>query len=56
MLVARKRWKQMELRARTWGGKRENFRADQAAFAHRARMNGLAASGKWSADLERAAA
>jgi fructose-bisphosphate aldolase class I len=41
---------------KAWGGKRESFRAGQAAFAHRARMNGLAASGKWSADLERAAA
>jgi fructose-bisphosphate aldolase class I len=41
---------------KAWSGKRENFRAGQAAFAHRARMNGLAASGKWSADLERAAA
>jgi fructose-bisphosphate aldolase class I len=41
---------------KAWGGKRENFRAGQAAFSHRARMNGLAATGKWSADLERRAA
>lgn len=39
-----------------WGGKSENAAAAQAAFAHRAHMNSLAASGKWSADLERSAA
>jgi len=39
-----------------WGGKSENAAAAQAAFAHRARMNSLAATGKWSADLERSAA
>ena len=38
-----------------WGGKPENFAAGQAAFAHRAQMNALAASGKWSKDLEKAA-
>lgn len=38
-----------------WGGKRENWAAAQRAFAHRARMNGLAASGEWKADLEEAA-
>jgi fructose-bisphosphate aldolase class I len=31
-------------------------KAGQAAFAHRARMNGLAATGKWRQDLERQAA
>jgi fructose-bisphosphate aldolase class I len=38
-----------------WGGKHENWAAAQRAFAHRARMNGLAASGEWKADLEEAA-
>lgn len=41
---------------KAWGGKAENVRAGQAAFAHRARMNGLAATGGWTADLERQAA
>ncbi len=40
---------------KAWGGKPENVAAGQRAFAHRARMNGLAALGKWSAGLERAA-
>jgi fructose-bisphosphate aldolase class I len=39
-----------------WKGKAENVKAAQAAFAHRARMNGLAASGQWRADLEKQAA
>jgi fructose-bisphosphate aldolase class I len=39
---------------KAWGGKPENVAAGQAAFAHRARMNGLAAKGKWSKDLETA--
>jgi fructose-bisphosphate aldolase, class I len=30
--------------------------AAQKAFHHRAQMNGLAAQGKWSADLEKKAA
>jgi fructose-bisphosphate aldolase class I len=38
-----------------WGGKPENTAAGQRAFAHRARMNGLAALGKWDAKLEKAA-
>lgn len=37
---------------KAWGGKSENVAAAQAAFAHRARMNGLAAKGEWSASLE----
>ena len=41
---------------KAWGGRPENERAGQAAFAHRARMNGLAATGRWSPDLERRAA
>lgn len=38
-----------------WGGKAENAASGQRAFAHRAHMNSLAASGKWQADLEQAA-
>lgn len=38
-----------------WGGKAENVAAAQAAFSHRARMNGLAALGDWNASLESAA-
>lgn len=41
---------------KAWSGKKENVAAAQRAFAHRAHMNGLAALGKWSADLEKAAA
>jgi fructose-bisphosphate aldolase class I len=41
---------------KAWGGKRENVVAAQAAFAHRARMNGLASQGQWTADLEKQAA
>ena len=33
---------------KAWSGKAENVAAGQKAFAHRARMNGLAAMGKWS--------
>lgn len=38
-----------------WGGKKENVAAGQRAFTHRAKMNSLAAAGKWSKDLEKAA-
>jgi fructose-bisphosphate aldolase, class I len=38
-----------------WAGKPENVAAAQRAFAHRSRMNGLAAQGEWKRDLERAA-
>ena len=38
-----------------WGGKTENVAAGQRAFAHRAKMNSLAALGKWDAKLEKAA-
>lgn len=41
---------------KAWSGKKENVAAAQRAFAHRAHMNGLAALGKWSADLEKKAA
>jgi len=40
---------------KAWGGKVENVPAAQAAFAHRARMNGLAQLGQWTSDLEKAA-
>lgn len=39
---------------KAWGGKTENLSAGQRAFAHRARMNGLAQRGAWSASLENA--
>jgi fructose-bisphosphate aldolase class I len=41
---------------KAWAGKPGNVAAAQAAFSHRARMNGLAALGQWSETLERAAA
>lgn len=40
---------------KAWGGKAENVAAGQRAFAHRARMNGLAATGAWKRELEKAA-
>jgi fructose-bisphosphate aldolase class I len=40
---------------KAWGGKPENVAAGQRAFSHRARMNGLAAVGKWEEKLEKAA-
>jgi fructose-bisphosphate aldolase class I len=40
---------------KAWGGKPENTAAGQRAFSHRARMNSLAALGKWDARLEKAA-
>ena len=36
----------------TWGGDAANVDAAQAVFVHRARMNALAASGEWNAELE----
>ncbi|MEM6603439.1 MAG: class I fructose-bisphosphate aldolase, partial [Pseudomonadota bacterium] len=36
----------------TWGGKQDNVKAAQAVLLHRAKMNTLAAQGKWSAALE----
>jgi fructose-bisphosphate aldolase, class I len=41
---------------KAWSGKKENVAAAQRAFAHRARMNGLASLGKWTAALEKEAA
>jgi fructose-bisphosphate aldolase class I len=40
---------------KAWAGRAENVKSAQAAFAHRARMNGLATSGAWSKGLETAA-
>jgi fructose-bisphosphate aldolase class I len=39
-----------------WAGKAENVAAAQRAFAHRARMNSLAATGAWEPELEKKAA
>ena len=41
---------------KAWSGKAENVGKAQAAFTHRARMNGLAATGEWKAALEKDAA
>ena len=41
---------------KAWSGRPENVAAGQRAFAHRARMNSLAARGEWKADLEQKAA
>ncbi|WP_419162983.1 class I fructose-bisphosphate aldolase [Candidatus Palauibacter sp.] len=41
---------------KAWGGEVDNKPAAQAAFGHRARMNGLATHGRWSMELEQAAA
>jgi fructose-bisphosphate aldolase class I len=37
---------------KAWAGRPENVAAAQRAFAHRARMNSLAALGQWKQDLE----
>ena len=41
---------------KAWSGKAENVPAAQAAFTHRAAMNGLASMGKWTPELEKKAA
>jgi fructose-bisphosphate aldolase class I len=41
---------------KAWAGKDANIAAAQQAFLHRVRMNSLAATGKWAADLEKQAA
>jgi len=41
---------------KAWSGKADNVPAAQRAFAHRAAMNGLAATGGWNSDLEKKAA
>jgi fructose-bisphosphate aldolase class I len=38
---------------KAWAGKPANWKAGQAAFAHRARLNGAAQVGKYSASMER---
>ena len=40
---------------KAWSGKADNVPAAQAAFAHRAKMNGLAQLGSWTADQEKTA-
>jgi len=40
---------------KAWSGKSENVAAGQRAFLHRAKMNSLAALGKWEPALEQAA-
>lgn len=40
---------------KAWGGKKENVAAGQRAFTHRAKMNYLAALGKWSKQDEQTA-
>ena len=37
---------------KAWAGKAENVPAAQAAFAHRAAMNGAAQEGKWNMAME----
>ncbi len=41
---------------KAWSGKTDNVTTAQRAFAHRARMNGLAALGQWQAEMEKKAA
>jgi fructose-bisphosphate aldolase class I len=41
---------------KAWSGRAENIAAGQRAFSHRAHMNGLASTGKWTTDLEKKAA
>jgi fructose-bisphosphate aldolase class I len=41
---------------KAWSGKVDNVPAAQAAFTHRAAMNGLASMGKWTPELEKKAA
>ena len=40
---------------KAWDGKAQNVAAGQRAFAHRAKMNSLAATGTWTPELEKAA-
>jgi fructose-bisphosphate aldolase, class I len=41
---------------KAWSGKSENVAAGQRAFTHRAHMNALASTGRWTAELEKKAA
>jgi fructose-bisphosphate aldolase, class I len=38
---------------KAWAGEESNVPAGQAAFAHRAKMNGLARSGSYSPEMEK---
>jgi len=40
---------------KAWSGKSDNVPSAQAAFAHRAKMNGLATTGEWREAMERTA-
>ena len=40
---------------KAWGGRDENVAAGQAAFYHRAKLNGAARSGTYSTEMETAA-
>ena len=40
---------------KAWSGEPQNVSAGQRAFSHRAKMNSLAATGKWKPELEKAA-
>ena len=41
---------------RAWAGRADNVAAAQAAFAQRLRMNALARDGRWTPQMEQAAA
>src|SRR5206468_11769940 len=41
---------------KAWGGEEGNVEAAQAAYLHRAKMNGLARNGSYSPDMEQAVA
>jgi fructose-bisphosphate aldolase class I len=45
-----------ETALKTWGGNAANFAAGQKEFSKRAKLNGLAAGGRYSADMENQAA
>jgi fructose-bisphosphate aldolase class I len=45
-----------ETALKTWGGNAANFAAGQKEFSRRAKLNGLAAGGRYSADMENQAA
>ena len=38
---------------KAWAGKQENWKAGQAAFLHRARLNGAARNGTYTAAMEK---
>jgi fructose-bisphosphate aldolase class I len=40
---------------KAWGGKPESFAAGQKAFARRAKLNGMARNGSYTAQAEQAA-